>query len=188
MLNLTFISYFLYDEVTKNFEIPLCNYLINAVTVKETKPTHLHNEPLILFLHGHVVITDWGCVYACVCVCVCVCERRGIIWRTEGEGGRESKLKENFTSMATRLFRLPCLLSSSSILTEPGITSTALWSVLHRRSERQIITAVFHSEPSCIAVMWDCGSAGGWVCLLGFYSNIRLPLLCIFIPELFLGW
>lgn len=182
MLTLTFISYFLYNEVTNHFEIPMCNYLINAVTVKEAKPIHLHvhNEPLILFLHGHVVITDWGCVYACVC------ERRGILWRTEGEGGRESKLKENFTSMATRLFRLPCLLSSSSILTEPGITSTALLSVLHRRaSVRSLLLFTIQSPVVLVYVgLWMCWWVG---VLLGSTAIVGAFVVHIH-PWAFLGW
>lgn len=101
-------------------------------------------------------------------LCMHVCERRYILWRTVGEGGRESKLKENFTSMATRLFRLPCLLSSSSILTEPGITSTALLSVQHRRaSVRSLLLFFIQSRVVLVYVgLWMCWWVGGWVAVL----------------------
>jgi len=79
-----------------------------------------------------------------------------------GEGGRESKLKENFNSMATRLFRLPCLLSSSSV-TETGITSTALLSVQNRRaSVRSLLLVSIQSRVVLVNVGWWM-MVGEWV-------------------------
>ncbi len=193
MLNLTFISYFLYDEVTKHFKIPLCNYLINAVTVKETKPTHLyvHNEPLILFLHGHVVITDWGCVYACVCVCVCVCmcvcvweKRHSLKNRGWGRQGKQAERVFHFHGNQAVQASVPSVIQ---------LYTDRAWHHQHcslvcsaQESERQIITAAFHSEPSCIDV---CGIVdllvGG--CFAWFYNNIRC-LCCAYSSLSFLGW
>lgn len=120
-----------------------------------------------------------------VCMRVCVWERRGILWRTEGEGGRESKLKENFTSMATRLFRLPCLLSSSSILTEPGITSTALLSVLHRRAS--VRSLLLFSIQSPVVLVY----VGLWMCWWVGVLVASIAILCAFVvyihPWAFLG-
>lgn len=156
-----FISHFLYDTDEMHFEILFklkTVYLFVSLMLSKRDQTYT------------LACTSWNLYFVLAwarlsLLCLHVCERRDILWRTVGEGGRESKLKENFTSMATRLFRLPCLLSSSSILTEPGITSTALLSVQHRRaSVRSLLLFFIQSRVVLVYVgLWMCWWAGGWL-------------------------
>jgi len=189
MLTLTFISYFLYNEVTKHFEIPLCNYLINAVTVKETKTTrlHVHNEPLILFLHGHVVITDWGCVYACVCV------REEAFFEEQRvrEAGKASWKRISLPwqpgCSGFRAFCHPALYWQS--LASPALLS-CLFCTGERASDQY---CCFHNPQSHIhqynwALNGVCGIVDVLVggCFAWFYSNIKC-LCCAYSSLSFFG-
>lgn len=80
------------------------------------------------------------------------------------------KLKGNFTSMATKLFWLPCLLSSSYILTEASITRAALL----------FAHVVYGTLPCRIGV---CGIVD--VCRWVFWMVLLWSLLNMFIFEHF---
>lgn len=133
-------------------------------TLLQTR-TCICTKPLFSSLHVH------GCHWG-LCESEWKRERTGILWRTEAEGGRQMQAEREFYFHGNQaVLRLPCLLSSSYILTEARITRAALL----------FAHVVYGTLPCRIGV---CGIVD--VC--GWVFRMVLWRLNMFILERFSEW